>query len=456
MVGGRYRLHALLGEGGMARVFDGFDDRLQRPVAVKILRPETEALPGMRKRFQQEARISAKLVHPNIVAVLDYGEDGGASYLVMERLPGRTLRDEMTRGPMATERLVALIGETLDALAAAHRFGVLHRDIKPSNILLDADGHARITDFGIAKSFDAQSAAEATSDLTMTGMVLGTPGYLAPERRAGHSATVRSDLYAVGAVMVEALSGRRLSPGEGQDPDIPAELRPITAKALAADPGERFSSAEEMRQALRERDQPAPFGETYVGATESLEGATAVLPAPPRTSLLQSRPAPPMPRPAVAHLRRYLFPAAVAVIVLALLLLFLLTPGQPSGTPGSAASSTTAVGQHAGGSRDPEGTAIRQLATSVAGGGWPGDAALSSSLDSAAAAKPGPARQTAAQATLTLAGVLYAGGGISGTQFQDVASVLQPTGATIPTTTVPPPPPGHGHGHGGDANQGNS
>ena len=105
MIGGRYRLHALLGEGGMARVFDSFDERLERPVAVKILRPETEALPGMRKRFQQEARISARLVHPNIVAVLDYGEDGPASYLVMERLPGRTLRDEMARGPMPPERL---------------------------------------------------------------------------------------------------------------------------------------------------------------------------------------------------------------------------------------------------------------------------------------------------------------------------------------------------------------
>ena len=107
-VGGRYRLDALLGEGGMARVFDSFDERLERPVAVKILRPETDALPGMRKRFQQEARISARLVHPNIVAVLDYGEDGAASYLVMERLPGRTLRDEIARGPMPPERLAAL------------------------------------------------------------------------------------------------------------------------------------------------------------------------------------------------------------------------------------------------------------------------------------------------------------------------------------------------------------
>src|SRR5580692_1137004 len=100
MLGGRYRLNGVLGEGGMARVFDAFDDRLERPVAVKILRPQTEALPGMRKRFLQEARFSARLVHPNIVAILDYGDDGAASYLVMERLPGWTLRDEIGRGPV--------------------------------------------------------------------------------------------------------------------------------------------------------------------------------------------------------------------------------------------------------------------------------------------------------------------------------------------------------------------
>src|SRR6516162_4438743 len=129
MIGGRYRLEGLLGEGGMARVFDAFDERLERPVAVKILRPETEALPGMRERFQQEARLAARLVHPNIVAVLDYGEAGASSYLVMERLPGSTLRDEIARGPIPPARLLPVLSETLAALAAAHKFGVLHRDI---------------------------------------------------------------------------------------------------------------------------------------------------------------------------------------------------------------------------------------------------------------------------------------------------------------------------------------
>ena len=457
MIGGRYRLHALLGEGGMARVFDGFDERLERPVAVKILRPETEALPGMRKRFQQEARISAWLVHPNIVAVLDYGEDGAASYLVMERLPGRTLRDEIARGPMPPKRLTALMSDTLGALAAAHRFGVLHRDIKPSNILIDDDAQARLTDFGIAKSFDAWAASDATSDMTMTGVVLGTPGYLAPERRAGHPATVQSDLYSVGAVMAEALSGRRLLPGEEQPPDLPPALRQIATKALTTDPQQRFSSAAEMLHALQARERLLPFGGAPVAATEPMK--TAVLPAPPRTSVLQSPPAP--SPPAARRWRRYILPGCAAAIVLALLLLFLLTPGQPAPSPGSA-SRTTALHHQAKAGRDPQATAIRQVATSIAGGGLPGDEALATSLDATAAAKAGVTRDTAAQATLTLAGVLYAGGGISGTQLQDVANALQSTGATVPTTTVPTTPPpgpggqGPGHGHRGDENQANT
>lgn len=455
MIGGRYRLHALLGEGGMARVFDAFDERLERPVAVKVLRPETEALPGMRRRFQQEARISARLVHPNIVAVLDYGEDGAASYLVMERLPGHTLRDEITRAPIPPDRLAPLMTDTLAALAAAHRLGVLHRDIKPSNILLDEDGRARITDFGIAKSFDALGASDATSDMTMTGVVLGTPGYLAPERRAGDSATVQSDLYAVGAVMAEALSGRRLSSTEDTSLELPPTLRPIVTKALATDPQQRFSSAEEMALALQTRARYAPVLGAPGAVTEPLENHTALLPAPPREQIPGLAAGP--DSAAARKRRRSVFAAVLSAIVLALLLLFLLTPGPTAPPHASATSGAAATRQLSTTPRDPQAAAIRRLATSLANGGLPGDAALAASLDNTAAATAGPARETAAQATLALAGVLYDGGGISGTQFQAVASALQPTGATVPTTTVPttqPPPPapgdkGAGHGKGG-------
>ena len=159
VIGGRYRIGGVLGEGGMARVFDAFDQDLERRVALKVLRPETEALAGMRQRFHQEAWLAARLVHPNIVAVLDYGEDHSISFLVMERLPGTTLREEIRRGPLPLQRLLQVITQTLDALEAAHRFGVLHRDVKPGNILLTEDGDAKIADFGIAKSLDAGAPA---------------------------------------------------------------------------------------------------------------------------------------------------------------------------------------------------------------------------------------------------------------------------------------------------------
>jgi protein kinase-like protein len=430
MVGGRYRLNGLLGEGGMARVFDAFDERLERPVAVKVLRPETGALPGMRKRFQQEARISARLVHPHIVAVLDYGEDGSASYLVMERLPGHTLRDEIARGPLPAERVVALTGETLSALAAAHKCGVLHRDIKPSNILLDENGHAVITDFGIAKSFDARAGSDPTIDLTMTGVVLGTPGYLAPERRAGHSATVQSDLYSVGAVMVEALCGRRPMPGAVVDPDLPPELGSVALCALVTDPRQRFGSADEMQRALRSAARgPAPAA-AGAGTTRQLVGETAALPP---TSVLVTPPAP-APPARRRHWSRYLVPGVAAAIVAVLLLLFVVEGGQHAAPSGSSASRTAAV-VHPSPSV-AEANAIKQVAASLAGAGLPGDRALASSMDGTAAAKPGARREAAAQQSLNLAGVLLAGGGITQEQFQDVASVLQSTGATVPTTTT--------------------
>ena len=186
VVGGRYRLDGVLGEGGIARVFDAFDLTLERPVAVKVLRPEADALPDVQRRFQQEARFAAQIHHPHIVAILDFGEEKGHSFLVMERLSGVTLRNEMASGAIAPPRVVLVVSEMLLALRAAHRHGVLHRDIKPSNVLLQDDGHIKLTDFGIAKGSSNQGRPLPTNpDDTMTGVVLGTPGYLAPERAAG-------------------------------------------------------------------------------------------------------------------------------------------------------------------------------------------------------------------------------------------------------------------------------
>ena len=442
----------------MARVFDAFDERLERPVAVKVLRPETEALPGMRQRFQQEARIAARLVHPNIVAVLDYGEDGGSSYLVMERLPGSTLRDEISRGPMSPASLVPVLTQTLAALAAAHKFGVLHRDIKPSNILLDDDGQAKLTDFGIAKSLEGRARDQTAKDLTMTGVVLGTPGYLAPERRLGHAATVQSDLYSVGALMVEALTGRRDVPSPDSDTSVRPPLRDVAARALALDPGDRFPSAEAMSAALREPERPVrrpdPFAAT-TPLTAAASPASASMPAHGGTALMGAPPiAPPRP-PRRPHRALAFALAALAALALVAIVVLLLTNGATTPPPAKTTTHHTTSGRPTA-TNDTEGTAIRQLASSLAGGGQPGDGALAAALDATAAQSSGPARQAAADQTLALAQVLLAGSGISNEQYQNVVSVLAPTGATVPTTTVPstpqPPagsPPGHGHGHGG-------
>src|SRR3984957_1548293 len=257
VVGGRYRLDGVLGEGGMARVFDAFDLTLERPVAVKVLRPEADALPDVQRRFQQEDRFAAQIHHPHIVAILDFGEERGHSYLVMERLPGITLRSEMASGPLPPSRVVMVVIEMLTALRAAHRHGVLHRDIKPSNVLLQDDGHTKLADFGIAKGFNHCRPRPTNPDETMTGVVLGTPGYLAPERAAGLPASVQSDLYSVGAVMVEALTGTRVAAGTELPGGLRSALHGIAGRALAVDPKNRFESADAMLDALRPPANPA-------------------------------------------------------------------------------------------------------------------------------------------------------------------------------------------------------
>ena len=467
LIGGRYRIGGLLGEGGMARVFDAFDERLERRAAVKILRAETRALPGMRERFQQEALIAARLIHPHIVAVLDFGEDRASSYLVMERLPGTTLRDEIVaRGPLSTPRVLLVMAETLDALAAAHARRVLHRDIKPSNILLQQSGHTKITDFGIAKSFDVFTDGPlVTDDMTMTGFVLGTPGYLAPERRAGHPATVQSDLYAVGAVMVEALTGQRLASGPAPMGKVAPPLSHVARRAMATDPQERFASADEMAESL---ETLAGGGGQARRLTRRQRPATTTVPVAaspghptpaPGTALLT---APPPSHPRDRHVRtrgRRLIGATVVVLAIVLALFVALWSGtQPTGpaaSPGQHHGRTQALTRPDPKSADTEGTAISALASALANGGLPGDGALASALQETAAEPPGTARQASAQQALSLAGVLLDGGGITPGQYQDVANVLLPTGATTTTTTVTAPEPlqtplfpGHrGHGH---------
>ena len=245
----------------MGEVWAGRDLRLGRSVAVKLLSPTMASEAGVRERFDEEARSAARLSHPNVVLVFDSGEYEGTPYLVMELLPGRTLADEVALGPLAPERVRRIGLEVVGALTASHVAGILHRDIKPGNVLLTADDTAKLGDFGIAKSAEGLN-------LTSTGMIVGTAAYLAPERVAGQPASPQSDLYAVGVVLYEALSGRKpfeadtpigmmraveahqVVPLAEARPGVDSSLAATVERAMAKDPAHRFSSAAAMAAAL--------------------------------------------------------------------------------------------------------------------------------------------------------------------------------------------------------------
>jgi serine/threonine protein kinase len=260
MLSGRYEIGSVLGRGAGSEVRRAFDRRLRRTVAIKFVDPKV----WPSARFQAEARLAAAVPHRNIVTVFDVGIEE-VPFVVMECLPGTTLADEIRRGPLTDERASQVMNELLDALGAAHVQGVLHRDIKPTNLLLTADAHVKLSDFGIATSPDARH-------LTETGMVIGTPMYLAPERLRGEPATVRSDLYAAGVVLYEALTGR--PPFRGDSPlavayavnhaDVdapPGALGPVAMRAMSRDPDGRYASAADMADALHATpdDATKPF-----------------------------------------------------------------------------------------------------------------------------------------------------------------------------------------------------
>ena len=296
---GRYELGSLLGHGGMGTVRDAVDRRLGRSVAVKILRADLAEQPRARRRFETEAHAAARLAHPNVVTVFDSGEDDGIPFLVMERLPGRTLADELAGGPLSLERARTVVREVLSALAAAHGAGIIHRDIKPGNVLLTEDGHVKVSDFGIAKTVD-------DLDQTQTAELVATPGYLAPERLSGEAASQRSDLYSVGVLLYEALSGRRpferdtpfammraiergdAEPLTSQRPTLSPEIVAVVERAMSVDPSERFESAGEMAAALEpaaDLDATVPIAvadapETVPIDVGSRDGATQILQRP--------------------------------------------------------------------------------------------------------------------------------------------------------------------------------
>ena len=258
-LGGRYTLGALIAAGGMGDVWEAADEVLRRPVAVKVVRPLGPD-PSFLDRFRDEARGSAALHHPNIASVFDYGEEEGTAYLVMELVPGRTLGElirESGHGLVADD-VRAILGQAALALAAAHEAGVVHRDVKPANIIVTPEGQVKLTDFGIARLGDG-------SGHTATGEVLGTPQYISPEQARGEPAGPTSDVYALGVVAYEMLTGRnpfdRGTPVAtafaqvNDDPPplpapVPADLRAVVDSCLAKDPMGRPADARAVAEAI--------------------------------------------------------------------------------------------------------------------------------------------------------------------------------------------------------------
>ena len=248
-LGGRYRLVELLGQGGMATIYRARDAQLDRDVAVKLLRPEFGQDPDFLARFRDEAKAAASLSHPNIVAVFDFGEEESGPYIVMELVEGEDLGSILRgNGPLAPRQAARVSAETAKALQAAHIRGIVHRDVKPSNILVGRDGRIKVADFGIARALNE-------AQITLPGTTMGSVHYFSPEQARGEPATVASDIYALGIVLFETLTGQRPFSGDGAAAvalarltttpprpsalraGVPPELDAIVTKAMALDPG---------------------------------------------------------------------------------------------------------------------------------------------------------------------------------------------------------------------------
>jgi eukaryotic-like serine/threonine-protein kinase len=271
IIDGRYRVVSRLGSGGMADVYLAEDQLLGRSLAVKVLHHHFAEDQEFVERFRREASSAAGLSHPNIVAIFDRGEWDGTYYIAMEYVPGRSLKELVReQGPFDPVVAIDIVTQILQAARFAHARGVIHRDLKPHNVILDEEGRARVTDFGIAQA--------GASDMTMTGSIMGTAQYLSPEQAQGHAVSAASDLYAVGVILYELLTGAVPFDGDTAvaiafkqvsaqppapstaTPALPAVLDQIVLRALAKDPAARYASAEEFIEALRAARARLPAG----------------------------------------------------------------------------------------------------------------------------------------------------------------------------------------------------
>lgn len=263
---GRYQIFEALGEGGMATVYKAYDTRLGRYVALKVMRPAVEPQPALLRRFELEARALARLSHPAIVRVLDYGEENGWPFMVMELVPSGTLKDRLAASPRPTpyREAARFLAPVARALELAHSHGIVHRDVKPSNILIGERGEPLLSDFGIAKTLES----DATQELTGTGVRLGTPDYMSPEQCMGAPVDYRTDIYSLGLVLFEMLTGVKPFSAETQmatmhrqiydplpsprqwAPGLPPVVEQVLGRALAKNPQDRFGSMGEFAAAL--------------------------------------------------------------------------------------------------------------------------------------------------------------------------------------------------------------
>ncbi len=310
MLADRYELVSHIARGGMADVYEARDTLLGRRVAVKVLHSQFSSDEAFVKRFRREAQAAANLSHPNIVSIYDWGEDGSTYFIVMELIEGRTLRDVLkSERRLLPRRATEIASEVASALAVAHRAGLVHRDIKPGNILLAPDGTVRVTDFGIARAWDD------SQELTRTGAVIGTATYFSPEQAQGITADERSDLYSLGVVTYEMVTG--LPPFTGDSPvavayqhvstpvtlpstinaDVPSELESIISKALSKEPEGRYQTADELRGDLLRflrgeapATVPAPDAPTQMMTTMTVMTPPTVPPDETYRQLAEERP----------------------------------------------------------------------------------------------------------------------------------------------------------------------
>ena len=307
IIGDRYQLGRVIGRGGMATIHEAMDLRLERPVAVKLLRPEAAADADLADRFRREALAATVLRHPNIVACLDTGTDDGQPYLVMDLVDGEDLAERLKRGGRLAPTHAARIGlDVARALGVAHVRGIVHRDVKPGNILLASDGRAMVTDFGIARlAADAEAARPGTT--------LGSVHYFSPEQAKGATTTPASDVYGLGLVLYEAMTGARAFGGETTDaialarigatppsprsirPEVPVDLDAVVRRALAPEPADRYANGNAMATALEAAMQTADDA-----SPTTIVSTPVVADVPPEPSTHPERPARAGPRTTAA------------------------------------------------------------------------------------------------------------------------------------------------------------